>query len=878
MANKMQLGLVIGGAVSSTVGAAFKDVESRVKKLSEQGKKARVLQSTIGETMRLRDEWKKAHAEGDKGAQALKNRLERNLGVLRKEGVEVGRLSREYERLGRAGRSAELKAKGFGQIDQGKQQVRAGVAQGVVATGMVAVTAKVSADYQAIIRDIAIKAGVARSAQEADMSRSIIATSNDIGMGRNEVADVVNQLVGAGMDLKQAMEFAPVAAKFVVGQGSSGVDTAKMIQALQSNANITDPKVLEKALEAVAFQGQAGSFEASDMARWFPQLLASMQKQGITGMDAVTQLGAMLQVQMKTAGTSDEAANNLKNWMEKIGSGEVVDAYKKAGIDYQGSLNTGIQGGMSTLEASFGLAKRYIEATDPKKAAKMAEATAQISKEANPEKAKAMLSSLEQALRTGDIFADMQVKSALTAYVQNKALYEQLKNEAAGASGILDKNLSERRDTSSQKWAETIQAGNDAMRSVGDAIRPVTDAVATGLTTVVKGITKLSDESPKLVMGLTALATGASVVTSLLGALKIGRGLVNLARGGLGGGGGAGRAGVQSVFVTNAKDALGGGDDDGDGKGDAVKSLVSAGLNALMGRKDDAAEGEGAADTKLDPVETGLKLLDVIREAKGGDDEAGPDHTQKVFVVNAREIGGGGPGGGGRGGRRSRRRGPPRPPAPPPVPPRVGARLMNAVGTISKAGKAIPAGSLFEAGIKAFDTYTTAITAEEKAEGYGGAAGGLAGTMAGAAAGAAIGSVVPIIGTAMGGLVGAFLGGMGGDTVGGMFGKTSFAKSLFGSDAEPGDVVRSMSAQSGRSQAPSPLVLKSESKPAPIDQQFTFAPHMPITVQGDVKDPDELMRKLQPMMQGHLNDFARQMEDNARRANDRKLYDAPHIG
>ncbi|MBW0238690.1 phage tail tape measure protein [Pseudomonas sp. D1HM] len=876
MANKMALGLVIGGAVSSTVGAAFKDVGSRVKKLSEQGKKARVLQSTIGETMRLRDEWRKSHAAGEKGAQALLNRLERNLGVLRKEGIEVGRLAREYDRLGRAGRSAELKAKGFGQIDQGKKQVRAGVAQGVVATGMVAVTAKVSADYQAIIRDIAIKAGVARSAQEGEMSRSIIQTSNDVGMGRNEVADVVNQLVGAGMELKQAMAFAPVAAKFVVGQGSSGVDTAKMIQALQSNANITDPKVLEKALEAVAFQGQAGSFEASDMARWFPQLLASMQKQGITGMDAVTQLGAMLQVQMKTAGTSDEAANNLKNWMEKIGSGEVVDAYKKAGIDYQGSLNTGIQGGMSTLEASFGLAKRYIEATDPKKAAKMAEATAQISKEANPEKAKAMLSSLEQALRTGDIFADMQVKSALTAYVQNKALYEQLKNEAAGASGILDKNLSERRDTSSQKWAETIQAGNDAMRSVGDAIRPVTDALATGLTTVVKGITKLSDESPKLVMGLTALATGASVVTSVLGALKIGRGLVNLVRGGLGGGRGAGRAGVQSVFVTNAKDALGGGDGGDDEKGDAVKSLVSAGLNALLGRKDEDKEGEGAPDTKLDPVDTGLKLLDVIREAKGGDDEAGPDHTQKVFVVNAREIGGGGPGGGGRGGRRSRRRGPPRPPAPPPVPPRLGARLMSAVGTLGKVSKAIPAGTVFEAGLKAFDTFTTAKTAEEKADGYGGAAGGLAGSLAGAAAGAAIGSVVPIIGTAMGGLVGAFLGGMGGDAVGGMFGKTSFAKSLFGNDAEPGDVVRSM--QAGSPKAPAPLVIKAESKPAPIDQKFTFAPHMPITIEGDVKDPDELMRKLQPMMQGHLNDFARQMEDNARRANDRKLYDAPHIG
>lgn len=872
MANKMALGLVIGGAVSSSVGAAFKDVEGRVKKLSEQGKKARVLQSTIGETMRLRDEWRKSHAAGEKGAQSLLNRLERNLGVLRKEGVEVGRLAKEYDRLGRAGRSAELKLKGHNQITQGKEQVKSGVARGVAAAGMVAVTAKTSADYQAIIRDIAIKAGVARTAEEADMSRSIIQTSRDVGMGRNEVADVVNELVGAGMDLKQAMAFAPVAAKFVVGQGSSGVDTAKMIQALQTNAKITDPKVLEKALEAVAYQGQAGSFEASDMARWFPQLLAGMQKQGITGMDAVTQLGSMLQVQMKTAGTADEAANNLKNWIEKIGSGDVVKSYKDAGIDYQKSLNTGIQGGMSTLEASFGLAKRYIEATDPKKAAKMAEATAKISKEADPAKAKAMLDSLEQALRTGDIFADMQVKSALTAYVQNKELYEQLKKEAASASGILDQNLAERRDTSAQKWSETIQAGNDALRSVGDAIRPVTDGLATGLTTVIKGVTKLSDESPKLVMGLTALATGASVITSVIGALKIGRGVFNLARGGLAGR--AGKAGVQSVFVTNAKGALGG---DNAEKGGTVKALVAAGIGAVLDRKDDAPVGGDGLDTTLDPVDTGMKLLDVIREAKQSG--TGSDYTQKVFVVNALQMGGmnAGTGGGGRRGRRARRRAALRAPVPPIVPARLEGGLVKVAGTLGKMGKALPAGTVFEAGIKAFDTYSTAKTAEEKAEGYGGAAGGLAGSVAGAAAGAAIGSVVPIIGTAVGGLVGAFLGGIGGDTLGGMFGKSSFAKSLFSSDSEPGDVVRAMSAKSGPSQAPSPLMLKPETKPATVEQSISFAPHMPITIQGDVKDPDELMRKLQPLMQGQLQDFARQMEENARRANDRKLYDIPHI-
>lgn len=66
------------------------------------------------------------------------------------------------------------------------------------------------------------------------------------------------------------------------------------------------------------------------------------------------------------------------------------------------------------------------------------------------------------------------------------------------------------------------------------------------------------------------------------------------------------------------------------------------------------------------------------------------------------------------------------------------------MGTVGKLGKAIPGEAVIEAGVKALETFNTAKTNDEKAEGYGAAAGGLAGTMAGAAAGAAIGSVVPI--------------------------------------------------------------------------------------------------------------------------------------
>jgi TP901 family phage tail tape measure protein len=879
MANKLALGLVIGGAVSSTVGAAFKDVTGRIKRLEAEGNKARVLQRTIGDTIRLREEWKKAHDTGAAGASKLLSRLNSNLDSLKKQGIEVGRLEKAYRSMGQTANKAELKATGHQQIDSGVKGMKGAVGAAVVGVGAMAVPTKVSADFGAIVRDIAIKAGIANKPQEQEMSRKIIDTSRDTGMARNDVADVVNQLVGAGMDLSKALEYAPVAAKFVVGQGSSGVDTAKMINALGQNAKITDPKQMQQALEAIAYQGQAGSFEAADMAKWFPELLANMASNGITGLDAVTQLGAMLQVQMKQAGSSDEAANNLKNWMGKIGSTDTVKAYEKAGIDYKGSMQTGLQNGMSTLETSMALAQKYIQATDPKRAAAMAEATSKISKEANPDKAKAMMASLEESLRTGDLFADMQVKAALSAYMQNKALYSQLKNDSRDATGILDKNLAERRESSSQKWAELAQSMDDAMRSIGDALRPVTDTVAESLTKVTKGITSLTDSAPGVVAGIATVGAGLIALKGIFSTIKISKGLLNLARGSRGG--------------RNGSEAP--------NKNPGGLDLVATGLD-VVSRVKDAATGGGL----------------------GTESGAGNDGVRKVFVVNAGAIGGGVDASGesrrrGRGSRRSARRrslpssrGPrpsvPRPPVPvsrppvsipsPSVPSVPGGALSKlgvvagTVGKVGKAAKVIPGGTLLESGAMALETFQNAKTKDEKAEGYGSAAGNLAGTMAGAAAGAAIGSVVPIIGTAIGGMIGAYLGSQGGAALGGSLGKSLFG----GEDEKPeqtakapvptttlmmasagqqgpalGDVARSMAVTAPLKSAAMAIQPKEAAKPEPakVDQQFQYSLSMPVTVQGDVKDPQTLAQDLMPHMQRMMADAAR--------SNAAKLYDEPHV-
>lgn len=853
MASKLALSLVIGGAVASSVGAAFKTVEGGLKRLEDKGNKAKVLKSTIGETIKLREEWQKAHATGSAGADKLLHKLNGNLDALKKQGVEVGRLGREYQRLAREAKSADLQMKGHQQIDAGKSSLKSNLGAAVVGTGFAAIPTKISADYQAIIRDIAIKANVANKPQEAQLTRTIIQTSQDTGMGRNDVAELVNQLVGAGMELDKALSYAPVAAKFAVGQGSGGEDTAKMIQALQQNAKITDPKVMQQALEAIAYQGQAGSFEASDMAKWFPQLLAGMEKNGITGLDAVTSLGSMLQVQMKTAGSADEAANNFKNWVEKIGAGDIQKNYEKAGIDYQKSLNTGLQKGMNVIEASMGLAMQYVEKTDPKKAQAMKDAQSKIDKEVDPEKAKAALEALERTLRTGDIFADMQVKAALTAYGQNRGLYNELKADSQKASGILDKNLAERRETSKQRWAELGQAVDDSMRSIGDAIRPATDLAAEGLTKVARGITDLSDKFPALVMGVSGAAAAVMAFLTARSAITIGRGVVNVARG-------------RSV---------------GRGRGGGLP---------------------GAGNKALD---TGLGVLGKVLGATAGND-AGPGGVSeplRVFVVNANAIGGGaavdvaggswrgrrgrrgrGPGVGGRGTRASA-------PSLPAVhaPPGRAAGLIaslagaaGAVDTKSVGGMVrnvrgvtrglskLPGGKLLDAVPGVLDVALNAETKDEKAEGYGGVAGGMAGALAGGAAGAAIGSVVPVIGTVIGGAIGAAIGGLGGESLGGWLGLKVFGEDKQGA---PGDVARSLA-----DAAPPAVVKNLEAAPKPevpkVDQSFAYSPSMSFTIEGDARDPDRLFGLLESRLRGSWEMWER---ERSTRQEANQLFDAAHI-
>ncbi|WP_177486095.1 hypothetical protein, partial [Pseudomonas sp. F16(2018)] len=84
---------------------------------------------------------------------------------------------------------------------------------------LAAIPTKISADFQAIIREFVIKSDIVNKQEGALLSRAVIDTARDTGMSRNGVSERINQQVGACMEVYKPMAYAPAAAKFAVGQG-----------------------------------------------------------------------------------------------------------------------------------------------------------------------------------------------------------------------------------------------------------------------------------------------------------------------------------------------------------------------------------------------------------------------------------------------------------------------------------------------------------------------------------------------------------------------------------------------------------------------------------------------------------------------------------
>lgn len=827
MANKFSLSLVLGGAVAASVGNAFRTVEGGIDKLAKKGEKAKVLKSTIGETMKLQTEWKRAHDTGAATADKLQRKLNTNLEALRKQGVEVGRLGREYSRLGREAKAADLQVKGRTQIGEGAKGLKSNAGQAVAFSAALAIPTKVSGDYQARIRQMALWAHIAGDGEEKQLADKIAQVAADAGMGQQALAAAVGGLIEKGIDWQESVDYAPLIADLLDGQGMEAETIATLFSAFKEAG--VKKEDMGAMLGQVAAAGDIGAFGPKDMARYMPSLLGTIKTLGMEGPEAVRFLGASLQSQYKQTQDSAAAATNMNNLLAAVISSTSQERFAKQGIDLAGSIAQATKSGKADnpVEAFIKLTDVLLKQQNPTKFKEVQALKKKIqeSAEGSAEEAQAMASLLESA-GLATIVSDQSASAGLLAQIKygNTIKEDMATIKATDGKVKIEQDAAKARETSNAKWATATAAAEASMTRLGDAIRPLTDRAADALATVTYAIADLTNEAPNVVAAIVGIGAALIGAKALFNGFKVVRGVTNLARGSLMGNPNA----IQRVFVTNAR--AGGVGISGEDRGRRRRSRrvargrsVGRRLGGAISRFGRGAMGKAAA------LGVGATALAAPVLAQAG---------------QAGQVG----------------------------------QVGKAFGMARLAAKRLPGMDLLASGMAVADTAMNAETRDEKAEGYGSAAGGLAGALAGGAAGAALGSVVPVIGTAIGGAIGAALGSMGGESLGGWLGLKLFGEDKPQAVAKaPGEVVRDLVATAPP--APSAAQVASAATPpkppAPkVDQAFSFAPSVSLVVQGDVKDPAQVVRSAETTLRGMWEGWQR---DAGARMSSGQLYDAADV-
>lgn len=434
------------------------------------------------------------------------------------------------------------------------------------------------------------------------------------GGSRDSAADALDAMLASGaVSESTATGLLPSLQRSSTATGASSVELANIaLQALQFGIKESDiPLALDMATKA----GQLGGFEVKDMARWLPQQLAAGGAAGMSGLNDFASLLAANQAARRTAGTADEAGNNVVNFLQKLTSQDLANAAKKVeispgkSIDLIGTLNAARENGVDPIEA-FGRIVDKVMAGDKRYQA----AQKAMADTTRPEERRAIAESqaaLVQGSVIGSLLADRQAWSGFLGIYNNGGYRREVLAGTMDAAGTNDRNFDLIAATNS---FQVERAKNAALFAEGDGMQGINGLVASGagrfadLATEFPSMTAAVISAGNALNALAAAAGAAMVIGTLRGrsgAGAIARGAGAAAAGGaaaasgrgVGGalarGSGAVAAGVGAMGIWNAAT----GSSEGRA-GEVAEAVTSAGGmvgGSLAGAKAGAVAGPWGA-------------------------------------------------------------------------------------------------------------------------------------------------------------------------------------------------------------------------------------------------------------------------------------------
>lgn len=341
-----------------------------------------------------------------------------------------------------------------------------------------------SAAFESSMTTIGQKASLARSQVNA-LGVQVL----NLARATNQLPDAVQQgtdaLAGFGLDPNQAIRMMTPIGRAATAYKAENEDLAAAAYATYANLKVPIEQT-GLAIDTMAYAGKRGAFEIKDMAQYMPALTAGYQALGQSGVGAVADLAAALQVVRKGTGDSASAGVDLENVLQKLASPATIKAFQKMGVDLPAALKKAYAEGKTPIEALAELTSKTLKGDLGK---------------------------------IGFLFEDAQVQQAMRPIIQNLEEYRSIRADAAKAGGTTDADFAERmKDTAERTKRLTITAQALSV-TLGGQLQPTVNSLSDRISTMADRVNDWAQRHPTLTKAIL-MATG--VLAALFVVLGIG--------------------------------------------------------------------------------------------------------------------------------------------------------------------------------------------------------------------------------------------------------------------------------------------------------------------------------------------------------------------
>lgn len=336
------------------------------------------------------------------------------------------------------------------------------------------------------------------------------------GGNRDTAANTADALFGSGVfnpaEIKKILREAVLAGTANNADASS---FAQMAVTAKQNMGLNADQ-MGRMFGMGTYAGQKGGFEIKDMAKWLPQQMAAAKAVGMYGEAGFAKLAALNQASVNTAGTKDEAGNNVVNLLAKMGSSDTGKDFTKLGINLPQQLAEGRNKGLDALDVVGNLLEQQL--AKDKNFQLVQKQLAQAKTDPERRAALGAVGDIAQGTVIGKVFQDRQALMALYAFVNDRARVNTIAQGATSDEGVRAhlKNYDVVKAGPAYAANQFANERELATQKAMDALTPAISGVASGLTGLMRDFPLTSAAALGATATLTALAAAAGVASAAM--------------------------------------------------------------------------------------------------------------------------------------------------------------------------------------------------------------------------------------------------------------------------------------------------------------------------------------------------------------------------